>query len=237
MIGWPQLTLSAATDECGLRSAAQEVRRIAHPVGAGPPYAPCVSRWSWVAVVAAASLIGAAACSSGAGDAAPVVRPHWREVTLPALAGPAGRVLLRDAAACGATWYVVGAIAGSGGSTRPAAWTSTDAVGLQGTLVVADPAAHRLAVVPGNAAVDAVLDHQVGEVGHGVLLFGQVLEGVTAAHNLHLRHLFSALAGPVLQAKRPGSMTTGPHGPLLGVLRAGGAGRGARTFNRPAPGL
>jgi hypothetical protein len=55
------------------------------------------------------------------------IRPDWRSVTLPMPAGPAGRLMLRDAVACAGRWYLVGAIGGPDGATRPAAWTSTDA--------------------------------------------------------------------------------------------------------------
>lgn len=41
--------------------------------------------------------------------------------------GPPGRIALRDATACAGRWYLVGAIIGADGGSRPAAWTSTDA--------------------------------------------------------------------------------------------------------------
>ncbi|RGC67068.1 hypothetical protein C5N14_20570 [Micromonospora sp. MW-13] len=56
------------------------------------------------------------------------VRPDWREVTLPVPPGAAGRLVLRDAAACGGRWFVVGAVADAAGGTRPAAWSSVDGV-------------------------------------------------------------------------------------------------------------
>jgi hypothetical protein len=57
----------------------------------------------------------------------PGVRPAWQEVALPLPAGATGRVVTRDAARCADRWYVVGAVAGPGGDTAPAAWTSADA--------------------------------------------------------------------------------------------------------------
>ena len=50
----------------------------------------------------------------------------WREVTLPVPPGPPGRLALRDAVDCGGRWYVVGAVIGVDGASRPAAWDSAD---------------------------------------------------------------------------------------------------------------
>ncbi|WP_144420377.1 hypothetical protein [Micromonospora haikouensis] len=61
------------------------------------------------------------------GSAAPdpsSLRPDWRALTLPTPLGAPGRLLLRDAAACGGRWFVVGAVADAAGVTRPAAWSS-----------------------------------------------------------------------------------------------------------------
>ncbi|MFF3854842.1 hypothetical protein [Micromonospora sp. NPDC002575] len=52
------------------------------------------------------------------------LRPDWRALTLPVPPGAPGRLLLRDAAACGGRWFVVGAVADAAGVTRPAAWSS-----------------------------------------------------------------------------------------------------------------
>ncbi|MEV0157546.1 hypothetical protein AB0H57_28000 [Micromonospora sp. NPDC050686] len=63
----------------------------------------------------------------GGDDGAPEpVRPAWRELTLPVPSGPAGRLMVRDAAACGGRWYVVGGVGDDAGETRPAAWSSVD---------------------------------------------------------------------------------------------------------------
>ncbi|RLP95400.1 hypothetical protein EAD89_01840 [Micromonospora sp. BL4] len=67
--------------------------------------------------------------STGAGPTvavAPALRPGWQPLTLPAPPGGAGRLLLRDAAACAGRWFLVGGVADAGGGTRPAAWTSVD---------------------------------------------------------------------------------------------------------------
>ncbi|AEV81526.1 hypothetical protein ACWT_0513 [Actinoplanes sp. SE50] len=49
--------------------------------------------------------------------------PAWTRITLPG----GERATLRDAAACGDRWYVVGAVP-DGDDTRPAAWSSPDTV-------------------------------------------------------------------------------------------------------------
>lgn len=51
----------------------------------------------------------------------------WHEVDLPTPPGPAGRIAVRDATTCAGTWYLVGAIIGGAGESRPAAWASADA--------------------------------------------------------------------------------------------------------------
>jgi hypothetical protein len=86
------------------------------------------------AVVAIAPLLGllgllGAACAGGDGGdtRADTVQPSWQAVTLPVPPGPAGRVAVRDATSCDGTWYVVGAVLGPDGSSRPAGWTSDDA--------------------------------------------------------------------------------------------------------------
>ncbi|BCJ44084.1 hypothetical protein GCM10010168_08970 [Actinoplanes ianthinogenes] len=51
------------------------------------------------------------------------VEPAWATVELPGAAGATLR-----AAACGDFWYVAGALPAAGGTSRPAAWRSADAV-------------------------------------------------------------------------------------------------------------
>ena len=71
------------------------------------------------------------ACSS---HTSPVIGPSegplslsWQEVSLPAPAGPAGRLAVRDVVTCDGKWYVVGAVLGPAeDASRPAAWTSDD---------------------------------------------------------------------------------------------------------------
>lgn len=76
-----------------------------------------------------AAMLAVALLAAGCERPAPdeTIRPQWQQLTLPAPPGEPGRLMLRDAAACGGKWYVVGAVGGPDGATRPAAWTSTDA--------------------------------------------------------------------------------------------------------------
>lgn len=77
-----------------------------------------------IAVVAVA--LAAAGCASDdRPEAAP--RPAWHQVSLPTPPGPPGRLAVRDATTCAGQWYVVGAVIGHDGESRPAAWTSSDA--------------------------------------------------------------------------------------------------------------
>ncbi|MFK3982225.1 hypothetical protein ACI2K4_17835 [Micromonospora sp. NPDC050397] len=87
-----------------------------------------IRRWLVAGLTGLALL--AAGCEAPADDGADAVdpiRPDWQAVTLPTPEGPAGRLMLRDTIACGGNWYVVGAVGGADGSTRPAAWSSPDA--------------------------------------------------------------------------------------------------------------
>jgi hypothetical protein len=80
--------------------------------------------------LAIALLVGALAlcgCDGGGRPAPGDLRPDWHQVTLPMPAGPAGRIAVRDATTCDGHWYVVGAVLGDDGASRPAAWTSRDA--------------------------------------------------------------------------------------------------------------
>jgi hypothetical protein len=83
-----------------------------------------VIRRTCVAAVAAVGLL--AGCSSAGPTAPEALHPAWQEGTLPLPAGAVGRIALRDATSCDGSWYVVGAVVGRDGSTRPAAWTSSD---------------------------------------------------------------------------------------------------------------
>src|SRR5262245_39536374 len=72
-------------------------------------------------------VLAAAGCDRAAPTPAPEpLRPAWPSLELPVPPGPAGRLAPRDVTACGPDWYIVGAVIGPDGATRPAAWTSSD---------------------------------------------------------------------------------------------------------------
>jgi hypothetical protein len=79
-----------------------------------------------VAVLVAGALT-ASACSDESTAPSGALRPAWHEVSVPMPPGPSGRIAVRDAAACAGRWFLVGAVIGADGSSRPAAWTSDDA--------------------------------------------------------------------------------------------------------------
>ena len=64
-----------------------------------------------------------AACTGPAHTPDPEPAVVWTRAELP---GPPGRLAVRDAIDCGGRWYVVGAVLGAEGATRPAGWASTD---------------------------------------------------------------------------------------------------------------
>jgi hypothetical protein len=64
----------------------------------------------------------------GPDDGEDQIRPRWQALELPMPAGAAGRLMLRDTVACAGRWYLVGAVASAAGETRPAVWTSADAL-------------------------------------------------------------------------------------------------------------
>jgi hypothetical protein len=99
-------------------------RRATGPTG---PTGPAV-------LAALLSLGGGLAACDGDPEGAPpsptpaAVRPAWTEVALPVPPGATSRrLVVRDAVECGGRWYVVGAVAGAGDATAPAAWSSPDA--------------------------------------------------------------------------------------------------------------
>jgi hypothetical protein len=67
-----------------------------------------------------------AGCTAAPAPAPPPVAVTWAAVTLPVPDGPPGRIGVRDAVDCAGRWFVVGAVFGADGATRPAAWDSTD---------------------------------------------------------------------------------------------------------------
>lgn len=83
-------------------------------------------RAGWSIICALSLLLTACDPSPSPSETAAPLAPNWRSVNLPTPQGDPGRVMLRDAVACGGVWYVVGAIADDSGDTRPAAWKSDD---------------------------------------------------------------------------------------------------------------
>ena len=75
-------------------------------------------------VAAVLAVLTLSACSKPA-PAPPA--PAWTRIDLPEAEG----ALLRDVADCSGRWYVAGGLLGADGTTRPAAWTSTDGRGWQ----------------------------------------------------------------------------------------------------------
>ncbi|MFC8299749.1 hypothetical protein [Micromonospora orduensis] len=68
-----------------------------------------------------------AGCRAGRGESpTEPVRPRWEAADLPVPPGSAGRLIVRDVTGCAGRWYVVGAVGGPDGATRPAAWGSPD---------------------------------------------------------------------------------------------------------------
>jgi hypothetical protein len=75
-----------------------------------------------------AVILLSAGCRAEPPPEPPPVALAWQESALPVPAGGAGALSVRDAAACGGTWFEVGAVRDPAGGTRPAAWTSADGV-------------------------------------------------------------------------------------------------------------
>ncbi|MGI5519606.1 hypothetical protein ACQEUX_01445 [Micromonospora sp. CA-259024] len=78
--------------------------------------------------VVAVTLLGGCRATRDEGLPEPV-RPRWTALELPMPPGATGRLIVRDAVACEGRWYVVGAVGGADGTTRPAAWGSGDGRG------------------------------------------------------------------------------------------------------------
>jgi hypothetical protein len=77
-------------------------------------------------VLAGVVLVACTASPAPAPSQAEPAAAAWIAVRLPAPDGPPGRIALRDAEDCAGRWFVVGAIIGADGATRPAAWESAD---------------------------------------------------------------------------------------------------------------
>ncbi|MEU5939794.1 hypothetical protein ABZ807_11470 [Micromonospora sp. NPDC047548] len=157
------------------------------------------------------------------GGARPVpLGPTWRELTLPAPPGPPGRLVLRDGAFCGDRWYLVGAVTGAGGETRPAAWSSVDGDVWASVPVDARTFYGRQHVLSAVACRDgrmAALGAKNGGV-HGNPRTGTWVRGATGA----LREVpaaFELFGGP--RAVAVNRLAAGPGGWLVVGARVAGA--------------
>jgi hypothetical protein len=81
------------------------------------------------AIILALIPLAAALISGCSPDSQPAaaasLKPQWRQLTLPVPDGQ--RIAPRDAVRCGERWYLVGALVGPTGATKPAVWASPDA--------------------------------------------------------------------------------------------------------------
>ncbi|SCL15740.1 hypothetical protein GA0070616_0815 [Micromonospora nigra] len=77
--------------------------------------------------VVLSGVLAAAGCR-GASPAPAPLRPAWQPAVLPVPPGPPGVPVVRDAAACMGRFYAAGAVRDAAGGTRPALWSSADAV-------------------------------------------------------------------------------------------------------------
>ncbi|GAA2706427.1 hypothetical protein ACFY2R_21680 [Micromonospora olivasterospora] len=129
-------------------------------------------RWPLAALgvlVGCAVLLAGCRSAEGPAPAPEPVRPEWRAVDLPAPPGGPGRLVLRDAVACGGRWFAVGAVADASGGTRPAAWSSGDGISWSALPVRGETFYGRQHVLYAAACRDgrvAALGAQVGGV-HG----------------------------------------------------------------------
>ncbi|MEV0806752.1 hypothetical protein [Micromonospora sp. NPDC050200] len=150
------------------------------------------------------------------------LRPAWRELSLPAPPGSPGRLVLRAGAFCGDRWYLVGAVAGALGATRPAAWSSADGESWAPVPVDARTFYGRQHVLSAVACVDgrmAALGAKNGGV-HGNPRTGTWVRGAVGA----LREVpaaFELFGGP--RAVAVNRLAVGPGGWLIAGARVDGA--------------
>ncbi|MEV4657513.1 hypothetical protein [Micromonospora sp. NPDC049301] len=168
---------------------------------------------------------GPAGPSGGAGpsaDASPALRPGWQPLTLPAPPGGAGRLLLRDAAACAGRWFLVGGVADTAGGTRPAAWTSVDGATWTVVPVRADSFYGRQNVLLSVACRDgkaAVIGAKVGGA-HGYPRVSTWRQGADGAL-VEVQASFETYGGPT--AVNVSRLVAGAPGWLIVGNRSAGA--------------
>ncbi|WP_433534824.1 hypothetical protein ACQPZK_22105 [Micromonospora sp. CA-249363] len=167
---------------------------------------------------------GPSAPSGGGSTAAgvPASRPAWQAVTLPAPPGGAGRVLVRDVAACAGRWFLVGGVADASGGTRPAAWTSVDGTAWSALPVRADSFYGKQNVLSSVACRNgraAMIGAKVGGA-HGyprVSTWRQVADGAL----VEVQASFETYGGP--KAVNVSRLAAGPSGWLIVGNRSAGA--------------
>lgn len=166
-------------------------------------------------------LAGCRSAESPAASPDPV-RPRWQAVQLPAPPGPPGRLMARDAVACGGRWFVVGAVADAAGGTRPAAWSSGDGTSWSALPMRGKTFYGRQHVLYAAACRDgriAALGARVGGV-HGNPRTGSWVQGPDGA----LREVpapFELFGGP--QAVSASRLAAGAAGWLITGTRLDGA--------------
>ncbi|MFJ6196443.1 hypothetical protein [Micromonospora sp. NPDC092111] len=150
------------------------------------------------------------------------LRPAWQELTLPASPGPAGRLVLRDAVSCAGRWFLVGAVADAAGETRPAAWSSADAVSWSPVPIAARTFYGRQHVLYAAACADgrvAALGAKNGGV-HGNPRTGTwVRDGDGPLREVPAA--FELFGGP--RAVNAARLAAGPGGWLIAGARSDGA--------------
>ena len=176
-----------------------------------------------------AALVGAiVVCAALAGcdreERAPlaVLRPTWQEVSLPMPPGPGGRLAVRDATACAGRWFLVGAVVGDDGDSRPAAWASDDA--RRWRAMALDPSAYyaRRAILSSVACRDGRIAAVGARSGgaHGnprVTSWYQRADGTL----VDMQARFELYGGPEAISVR--RVAAGPRGWLIAGNRLGGA--------------
>ncbi|WLS43015.1 hypothetical protein Q3V37_16350 [Micromonospora profundi] len=154
--------------------------------------------------------------------AAPALRPDWQALTLPAPPGAAGRLLVRDLAACAGRWFLAGGVADAAGGTRPAAWTSVDGTTWTSLPVRADSFYGRQNVLSSVACRDgaaAVIGAKVGGA-HGyprISTWRQRADGAL----VEVQAPFETYGGPT--AVNVSRLAAGPSGWLIVGNRSAGA--------------
>ncbi|MGC4875248.1 hypothetical protein ACLQ26_03125 [Micromonospora sp. DT43] len=154
--------------------------------------------------------------------AAPALRPAWQALTVPAPPGGAGRLLVRDVAACAGRWFLVGGVVDTAGDTRPAAWTSVDGTTWTVLPVRADSFYGKQNVLSSVACRDgraAVIGAKVGGA-HGnprVSTWRQLADGAL----VEVQASFETYGGP--KAVNVSRLAAGPSGWLIVGNRSAGA--------------